>query len=174
MARFTAPALVLSAFVAAGAGFAASHFADTRAMERLKADLDFARDCRQTGSAIAPCPARYRASRIEWRDRIETVEMPDRKQAGRIAALSIELSEARETIRDLERRRAWRSAPRASIAWWLQNGTIAHPYSTDERCPAGTVVAFEAADGLANRRSGDPGVCYVRSLSSTLALSQRR
>ena len=174
MARFTVAAFILTAVAAAGAGFAASHFADSRAVESLKTDLDRARDCRQAGSAIAPCPVRYKSTRIEWRDRTVAVETPDRKQSARIAALSAELADARQTIRDLERRRAWRNTPRANVAWWLQNGTISHPYNTDERCPAGAVVAFEAADGPANRRSGDPSVCYVRSFSNTLAYSQRR
>jgi hypothetical protein len=165
------PALVFTAVAAAGIGFGASHVRDNRAIKTLAAERDLARDCRHSGVSLSPCPVVYRNTRLEWRDRIETVQTPDRRQAERIASLSVELARVRRTVRDLERRRMW--PPRMAAYGW-QNGTMQHPYSTDERCPAGSVVVYDSAGGLGNRHSGDPSVCYVLTNWHRLALSSPR
>lgn len=153
------PALVLTAITAAAAGFAGSRLWDDRAIEKLKADRDLAWDCRHSGKDVSPCPVLYRNTRIEWRDRIQTVSAPDRKQARRIVSLSAELENALRKIRDLER------APtriRTTAVYGKQNGTIMHPYTTDDHCPPGSVVVFDAGS-RAVWHSGDPNVCYVRT-----------
>jgi hypothetical protein len=164
------PALLFTAVAAAGIGFAASHVWDSRIEKKVAAERDLARDCRRTGATAAPCPVIYRNTKIEWRDRIQTVRTPDPKQAARIAALSAELAKMRRDVRNLERRRTW---PRAIAAYGWQNGTMQHPYNTDERCPAGSVVVYDAG-GLGSRQSGDPSVCYVLTNLHRLALSSPR
>jgi len=166
------PALAFTAVVAAGVGFGASHLWEKRAIERVAAERDLARDCRRTGATIAPCPVIYRNTKIEWHDKIETVQTPDPRQAARIAALSAELTAARGTIRNLERRQTRQPV---TIAYSWQNGTRQYPYNTDERCPSGSVVVYDAGlsyRGTAGRHSGDPNVCYV--LMHRLALSSPR
>jgi len=168
------PALVLTALAAACAGFGASHFLTSGAMAKLKADRDAALDCRRSGANIPPCPVIYRNTRIEWRDRIQTVSAPDRKQTQRIAYLSAELERAGRTIRRLEHpRRGLRTA----VAYGWQNGTMMHPYVTYDRCPPGSVVMYDAGlsgSTAATRHSGDPAVCYVRtSLQNRVALNAR-
>lgn len=143
-------------------------------MEKLTAEREAARDCRRTGATVAPCPVLYRNTRIEWRDRIETVRIPDPKQAARAAVLSARLASARRTIRNLERRRATLRVT-AALAW--QNGTRQYPYTTDERCPAGSVVVYDGGLGaiaVAGRYSGDPGVCYVLMRQHRLAMALPR
>ncbi|HEX3429607.1 MAG TPA: hypothetical protein VHT03_01870 [Rhizomicrobium sp.] len=165
------PALVLTAVAAAGIGFAASHLWDHGAMAKLEADRDLAWNCRHAGKEISPCPVLYRNTRIEWRDKIQTVATPDRRQAVRIASLSRELAQAQRTIRDLERPR--RSMRTAAVTG-RQDGTIMHPYTTDDHCPAGSVVVYDAGS-RAIWHSGDPNVCYARTnLQNRLALSQHR
>jgi len=164
------PALVLTAVAAAGIGFAASHVWDGRIEKKLTAERDLARDCRRTGATTAPCPVIYRNTKIEWHDRIQTVRTADPTQAARIASLSAELANMRRSVRNFERRRP---GPRAIAAYGWQNGTMQHPYNSDERCPAGSVVVY-GAGGLGSRQSGDPGVCYVLTNLHRLALSSPR
>jgi hypothetical protein len=168
--------LILTALVAAAIGFGASYVWDSRAIQKIAAQRDAAVDCRRSGATVAPCPVVYRNTRTEWRDRIETVRAPDPKQTERIASLSAELAQTRRTVRNLERRRSW---PRAIAAYGWQNGTRQYPYNTDERCPAGSVVVYDAglsASGTTRRRSGDPDVCYIRTAlySSRFALPSQR
>jgi hypothetical protein len=163
--RFPVAGFLLAVLVAGGIGFGASHYLDTGAMQQLAADRDQARDCRRSGETLAPCPVIYKNTKIEWRDRIQTVEVPDRKQTTRIAMLTAELAEARQAIGNLERRRAASRAPRLTAAYYFQNGSMAHPYISDDRCAPGTVVVYEAPSGSVARRSGDPNVCYVRRLA---------
>lgn len=144
-------------------------------MEKLTAEREAARDCRRAGATVAPCPVVYRNTRIEWRDRIETVRTPDPRQAARVAALSAELYNARRTIRNLERGRTMTQSVSGALAW--QNGTRQFPYNTDERCPAGSVVIYDGGLGaiaVARRHSGDPGVCYVLTRQRRLAMALPR
>jgi len=167
------PALILTAVVAAGVGFGATHVWDQRALNRIETERDAARDCRRSGATVAPCPVVYRNTRIEWRDRLRTVQTRDPKQAARIAALSAELAHARRTIVNIERRQTRQRV--AAVSGW-QNGTRQYPYNTDQRCPAGSVVVYDAgltATGMARRRSGDPGVCYVAMLHRVALASPR-
>jgi len=169
--KWVLPTVVLTALGAGAVGFGASHLRDGRAIERLTAERDLARDCRRSGAAVAPCPVVYRNARIAWRDRIQTVQAPDEKQAERIAVLSAELARARRTIRDFDRR--W-MRPRVAGTYGWQNGTRQHPYSTDARCPAGSVVVYDAglsSGGVGGRYPGDPNVCYVLTRLHRLALS---
>ena len=171
--RFFA-ALTLAAVAAAGIGFAVSREWDSRAIEKVTAERDAARDCRQAGKTVAPCPVIYRNTRVEWRERIETVQTPDRRQATRVAALSAELAGVRRALRNLERRQ---TRQRMTAAYGRQNGTRQYPYYTDERCPPGSVVVYDAglsANGSASRHSGDPNVCYVLTKLHRLALSSSR
>ena len=166
------PVLLLVAVAAGAAGFGASYFRDNRVIERLTSERDVARDCRQSGATVAPCPVVYRNTKTVWRDRIETVRAPDPQQGARIAALSTELVHARRTIRNLERPRM---RLRASIGYAVQNGTMLHPYNAADRCPAGSVIVYDAS--LAGRRfanRGDPNVCYVVMTLHRLALSSPR
>ena len=168
------PALLLTAVAAGAIGFGVSHEWDNRAIQKLTADRNLARDCRRSGATVAPCPVIYRNTRIEWRDRIQTVQTRDPKQAEQIASLSAELAGARRTVRNLERRRTW---PRAIAAYAWQNGTMQRPYYTDERCPLGSVVVYDAGlstRSMASRHSGDPNVCYVLTKLHRLALSSQR
>jgi len=169
------PALALSSIAAAAIGFGASHVREGRAMDRLKVERDLALDCRHAGKSVAPCPVIYRNTRIVWRDRVETVPTPDRKQTERIAYLSADLARARRTILALEHARTPGRAPRITAGYMMQNGSMEHPYNASTRCPAGSVVLYDAGlSGGSLRRSGDPDVCYVRkSLNNyrTLALS---
>ena len=160
------PALALSILAAASIGFGASHYWDGRAMETLTADRNTALDCRRSGATVAPCPVIYKNTRIVWRDKIETVSTPDRKQAGRIAQLSAALSHAQRTIRALARARMADRTRRMTVAYSVQNGSMNHPFNTYDRCPAGSVVLYDAdfsARTAAVRTSGDPNVCYVRT-----------
>ncbi|HLY07195.1 MAG TPA: hypothetical protein VKR31_15725 [Rhizomicrobium sp.] len=164
------PALALTAVIAAGIGFGATHFWDNRAIQKLTAERDEARDCRRSGTTVAPCPVAYRGTRIEWRDRIRTVETPDPKKSARIAVLSAELVRAHRAIAGLERRKM---RQRVASAYGWQNGTRQYPYNTDERCPTGSVVVYDpglSATGAARRHSGDPGVCYVLTKLHRVAL----
>src|SRR5579862_2556718 len=122
------PALLFVALAAGAAGFGASHLWDNRAIQKLTTERNAARDCRRTGSAAPPCPVIYRNTRIEWHDRIRTVETPDPKQAARIGSLSAELADAHRTIRGLERRRTQHVA----LAYGWQNGTRQYPYNRSE------------------------------------------
>ena len=169
--------LVLAALAAGGIGFGAAHFWDSRALEQLRVDRDLARDCRRSGANLPSCPVIYRNTRIEWRDRVQTVTAPDRKQAEQIAVLSAALARARQTIRNLKHpRRMFRATP----IYALQNGSMQHPYNTYDRCPAGSVVVYDAdlsVGNLARRRSGSPDVCYVRTSlrnDGRLALTSQR
>lgn len=165
------PILLLVAVAAGAAGFAASYFRDNRAIERLTAERDAARDCRQSGATAAPCPVVYRNTKTVWRDRVETVRTPDPKQSLRIAALSAELAHDRRTIHNLERPRI---RPRGPVGYAVQNGTMLHPYNTADRCPAGSAIVYDAS--LAGRRfanRGDPNVCYVVMAQHRLALWSR-
>ena len=161
--RLTLPVFLFAVLAAAAAGFGVSNVLDRSMTETLKADLEFARDCRKSGATLPPCPVEYKNTRIEWREKIETVQTPDPKQSRRIAALTEDLADARQTVRDLERRRVPARAPRLTGAWWLQNGTISRPFNTDDRCAVGTVIVYEAAPAARSAaRTGDPNVCYVR------------
>lgn len=171
MPRRFIPAVILTAVAAAGIGFAASHVWDGRTAEKLTAERDQARDCRRTGATAAPCPVIYRNTKIEWRDRIETVQKPDRRQAERITYLSAALAYAQRTIRNLERRRTWLPATTPAYPW--QNGTMQHPYNTDAHCPAGSAVIYEAGIST-SRRFGDPNVCYVVKLHRLALTSPHR
>jgi len=169
------PALVFTALAAGSIGFGASHLWDTSAIQKLKADRDMARDCRSSGATVSPCPVLYKNTRIVWRDRIQTIEAPDRKQAGRIALLAAQLARARQTIRHLESSQSAGRPFHATGAYALQNGSMGHPFITSDRCPSGAVVVYDAglsAGSVAVRRSGDPNVCYVRTRlrNSRLAL----
>jgi hypothetical protein len=160
------PALILTALAAGAAGFGASHFWENPAIQKLVAERDEARDCRRSGKTVRPCPVLYRNTRIEWRDRVRTVETADRKQSRRIARLSADLAQARLTIRHLQYLRNGDRMLRTAAVLTLQNGSMQHPYTRSDRCPAGTVVMYDAglaSAGVAARRSGDPGVCYVRA-----------
>src|ERR1700731_1581461 len=95
-------ALIITALAAASIGFGASHFWDAGTMQKLNADRTKALDCRRSRSGVPPCPVIYKNTRIEWRDKIETVQTPERKQADRIGSLSAELARARRTIHALE------------------------------------------------------------------------
>jgi hypothetical protein len=166
------PILLLVAVAAGAAGFGASYFRDNRVIQRLTAERDVARDCRQSGATVAPCPVVYRNTQTVWRDRVETVRAPDPKQGMRIVALSAELAHDRRTIRNLEHPRI---RPRASAGYGVQNGTILHPYNTADRCPAGSSIVYDTS--LAGRRfanRGDPNVCYVVMALHRLALSSPR
>ena len=168
------PALVATVVVAGAAGFGATHIWDNRALEKVTAERDAARDCRQSGATLSPCPVVYRNTKIEWRDRIETVQTRDPRQAARIASLSSELAGARRTIRDLQRRPA---RPRLVAASGRQNGTRQYPYYSDERCPAGSVVVYDSglsATAIARRHAGDPDVCYVLTNLHRVALTSPR
>jgi hypothetical protein len=166
MARVAFVAFVLTALAAGAIGFGASRFLDNGLMKGLEADRDRARDCRRSGATLPPCPVEYRNTRIEWRDKIETKPTPDPKQAERIDVLSADLADAQRRIGDLEHRLSARWAPRvAGYYYYLQNGSMAHPYARSDRCPAGTEVVYEATPSpgsMLSRRSGDPDVCYVR------------
>jgi hypothetical protein len=156
---------MIAAVAAAGLGFGASYLFDSRTMNTLKAERDAALDCRHAGETVAPCPVQYRNTRIVWQDRIRTVQAPDRRQAERIAKLSAQLERARLTIHKLEFIRIAR-ARRATGAYFVQNGSMEHPYNTYEKCPPGSVAVYDAAlafGGNGGRRSGDPNVCYVRT-----------
>jgi hypothetical protein len=165
MARISIPIFFLTALAAGAIGFGASRFADSGAMEKFAADRDQARDCRHSGSTLSPCPVEYRNTRIVWREKDVATQVPDPKQTERIAALSANLADAQSAIRDLERRLAARGAPRPVTYYYLQNGSMGHPYATSDHCPAGMtvmyVVPLSPRSALA-RRSGDPNVCYVR------------
>ena len=165
------PAIVLTALAAGGIGFGASYVWENRAIEKVTAERDAARNCRHTAATLPPCPVIYRNTRIEWQDRIKTVQTPDPRQATRIAALSAELADARHTIRNLARRQRWLRPARA-YAW--QNGTMQYPYYTDDRCPSGSVVVYDAGLSAMARHSGDPNVCYVLTKLHRLALSSPR
>ena len=168
------PAVALTAVVAAGIGIGATHVWDNRTIQRLTAERDEARDCRRSGATVAPCPVAYRGTKIEWQDRIQTVHEADPRQAARIAALSAALSRAHRDIVDLEHRK---TRLRMTAAYGWQNGTRQYPYNTDERCPPGSVVVYDAglsAIGAARRHSGDPNVCYVLTKLHRLALSSPR
>jgi hypothetical protein len=165
MARVSISVFVLTALAAAAIGFGASRFVDMSAMKTLEADRDQARDCRRSGATLPPCPVEFKNTRIEWREKIETKSTPDPQQTERIAVLSAALDDAQRTIRDLERRRSVAWTPRTGYYYYLQNGSMAHPYATSDRCPAGTAVVYEAVPSpgsMMSRRSGDPDACYVR------------
>lgn len=164
----------LTAIVAAGIGFGATHVWDNRIIQNVTAERDAARDCRRTGATAAPCPVVYRNTKIEWRDRFLTVQIDNPKQAARIAALSADLAHARRAIAHLEHRQTQQRV--AFISGW-QNGTRQYPYNTDDRCPAGSVVVYDsglAATGTARRHSGDPDVCYVLTKLHRVALTLPR
>ena len=166
------PAVFLTAVAAGGIGFAASHVWDSRTAEKLTVERDQARDCRRTGATAAPCPVIYRNTKIEWRDRIETVQKPDPRQTSRITFLSAALDHAQRTIRNLERRRTW--VPATALAYPWQNGTMQHPYTADAHCPAGSAVIYEAGFSGASRHFGDPNVCYVLKLHRLALTSPSR
>jgi hypothetical protein len=168
MTRIFAPALILATVAAAAIGFGAARYFDNRIIGKLQADTDRALDCRRSGATLPPCPVEYRNTRIVWREKVETRPMADPKQAERNAALTADLADAQRIIRDLEGRLAARRAPRPTINYFLQNGSIAHPYYTADRCPSGTAVVYSATPSsrsMAGGRSGDPNVCYVRIAS---------
>ncbi|HEX4158029.1 MAG TPA: hypothetical protein VHY79_06110 [Rhizomicrobium sp.] len=168
MARI--PIFILAALTSAAIGFGASHVLDTGTMAKLAADRDQARNCRHSASTIPPCPVEYRNTRIVWREKVVTTRVPDPRQAERITSLSADLADAQRSIRELERRLTVRWAPRPAVYYYLQNGTMAHPYATSDRCPAEATVMYVAQQSLRSmprRHSGDPNVCYVR-------LAQRR
>lgn len=168
------PILFLTAMAAGGAGYVATRISDQRAIEKLTTERDAARDCRRSGASLAPCPVVYRNTRIEWRDRIRTVQTRDPRQSARIADLSAELAGAHRTIRNLVRRQL---RPRVALAYGWQNGTRQYPYNTDERCPAGSVIVYDtglSGGGNLRRYSGDPDVCYVLTKLHRLALSSPR
>jgi hypothetical protein len=159
------PFLILLVVAAAGAGFAVSHIRDASRMHSLKAARDLAFDCRKSGKTEPPCPVVYRNTRIEWRDRVQTVTAPDKRQAARIASLSGELAQARRRIHALESSRH-SAVFRATAANAIQNGSLQHPYINDDRCPSGTVAVYDSGlsgTGMSVRRFGDPNVCYVRT-----------
>ena len=165
------PALAFTALVAAGVGFGATHVWDNRVIQKVSAERDAARNCRRAGATIAPCPVVYRNTKIEWRDRVQTVQIDNPKQAARIAALSGDLAHARRAIVHLERRQTQKRV--AFVAGW-QNGTRQYPYNTDERCPYGSVVVYDSGlvtTGAARRHSGDPNVCYVLTRLHRVALA---
>jgi hypothetical protein len=163
--RWFFPALILTALAAASIGFGASHVWDRSAMQRLEAERNTALDCRHAGAGVPPCPVIYKNTKIEWRDKFETVQTPDRKQAERIGSLTADLARARRTIHALERARTAARALRATAAYTIQNGSMEHPYNTSNRCPTESVVLYDAglSSGNTTRRSGDPNVCYVRA-----------
>jgi hypothetical protein len=168
MAGLSIPISVLAALIAAAAGFGAALLLDKSHMQTLTAERDEARDCRHSGSALPPCPVQYRNTRVEWRERIETTQVPDPKQAKRIASLSADLAGAQRTVRALERQLAARRVPRPAAYYYLQNGSMTRPYATSGRCPAGAPVVYVAAASpriMAAGRTGDPNVCYVRIAS---------
>jgi hypothetical protein len=165
MTRTLLLAIILSALTAAAIGFGAARFLDNGIREKLAADRDRAQDCRRSGAMLPPCPVEYRNTRIVWRTKIETTPVPDPAQSERIARLSADLADAQRTIRDLEGRLAARRAQRPAVNYYFQNGSMAHPYYTADRCPAGTAVVYAAAPSarsMIRGRSGDPNVCYVR------------
>jgi hypothetical protein len=158
-------ALILTTLAAAAIGFGAARYLDNGVTAKLKADRDRARDCRQSGATLPPCPVEYRNTRIEWQTKVETRPVPDPAQAERIGRLSADLADAQRTIRDLKGRLAagWPRRPAADS--YFQNGSMAHPYYTADRCPAGTAVVYAAAPSarsMIRGHSGDPNVCYVR------------
>lgn len=168
------PVLLLSVLAAGAVGYVATRISDQRTIERLTTERDTARDCRRSGASVAPCPVVYRNTKIEWHDRIQTVQTPDPQQSARIAALSAELASAHRAIRNLARRQL---RPRIALARGWQNGTRQYPYNTDERCPAGSVIVYDtglSGGGNAGRYSGDPDVCYVLTKLHRLALSSSR
>jgi hypothetical protein len=165
VARLSIPIFILAALAAAAIGFGASRVLDNATMAKLAADRDQARNCRHSGSALPPCPVEYRNTRIVWREKVETTPVPDPKQAERITSLSADLADAQRTMSELKRRLAARWAPGPSVYYYLQNGTMAHPYATSDRCPPEAAVMYVAAQSsriMPGRRSGDPNVCYVR------------
>lgn len=165
MTRTIISVSILTALIAAAISYGAAHFFDNRIVEKLKAERDQARDCRLSSSALPPCPVEYRNTRIVWQTKVETRPTPDPKQAERITALSADLADAQRTIRDLRDRLALPHAPPSAFNYYLQNGSMAHPYNTADHCPAGATVVYAAAPSTwsrTGRRSGDPNVCYVR------------
>lgn len=165
MTRTFILAIILSALAAAAIGFGASRVLDNGAMEKLAADRDRAQDCRHSGATLPPCPVEYRNTKIVWRTQVETQPVPDPAQTERIAVLSADLAAAQRTIRDLQGRLAARRAQRPAVNYYFQNGSMAHPYYTADRCPPGTAVEYAVAPSarsMIRGRSGDPNVCYVR------------
>lgn len=165
MTRAIIPAFILATLAAAAIGFGASHFLDNGTLKKLEADRDQARDCRNSGATLAPCPVEYKNTKIVWRTKVETKPTPDPRQAERISALSANLADAQRTIRDLRDRMALRQLPPPAFNYYLQNGSMAHPYNTADHCPAGATVIYAASPSTwsrTGRRSGDPNVCYVR------------
>jgi len=165
MARLSIPIFIVAALAACAAGFGASRFLDNGAIEKLATDRDQALDCRHSGSTLPPCPVEYRNTRIVWREKVEMRPVPDPEQAARITSLSADLADSQRIVRELERRLAVRWATRPAGYHYPQNGSMAHPYNTSGRCPAGMTVEYVAVSpprGMFGRTSGDPNVCYVR------------
>lgn len=165
MVRLSVPVFILTVAATAALGFALAHFPDKFALEKLAADRDRARDCRHSDSTLPPCPVEYRNTKIVWREKTVATPVPDPHQARRIAALSAELADARRSVRELEQRQAAGEAARPAVYNYLQNGSMARPYATSDRCPSGATVVYVAANyqrNMTGRRLGDPNVCYVR------------
>ena len=118
-------------------GYDASHLLDNGIIKKIEAARDQARDCRLSGSALHPCPVEYRNTRIVWQTKVETKTTPDPRQAERIRALSANLADAQHTIRDLEGRLAFQRTTPSAFNYYLQNGSMAHPYNSADHCPAG-------------------------------------
>jgi hypothetical protein len=173
MKRWSFSAMMVAALAALFIGLAAAHFWDGGAMQKLTAERDLARDCRQSGASLPSCPVVYRNTKIEWRDKVETVQTPDPQQTKRVALLSGELDSAQRRIRDLEiriynfyRARNWNASRRGRGVYAFQNGTIEYPYYSDARCPRGSVAFYDVDFSSGTNRtrfSGDPSVCYVRT-----------
>jgi hypothetical protein len=107
----------------------------------------------------------YKNTRIVQVTKIQDRPTPDPKQVERIDALTTDLAEAQQTIRDLEGRMATRRVQRPPFYYYSQNGSMAHPYYSADRCPTGAAVVYAAAPsarGAMGWRAGDPNVCYVR------------
>lgn len=166
MTRTIIPAFVLAGVAAAALGFAASHYLDNGRMQKLETERDRARDCRLSGTTLPPCPVAYRNTQIMWRTKVETRPVRDPAEAERTAALAADLAHAQRIIRTMETQMAFRRATgRGPFSYHMQNGSLARPYDTAARCPAGTTVEYSATPiqrGMIAWRSGDPNVCYVR------------
>lgn len=168
----TTARLIFALFATAAIGFGASRFQDRSTIDTLISERDLARDCRQSGSSLPPCPVVYRNTKIVWRKAIEKVPTADLKQARELAQLSDELASARQRIRDLQtanraldRLRYGAMRRVAGAGYAVQNGSVKHPYASWTRCPPGSVAVYEASVSGGNagsRFSGDPNVCYVR------------